>query len=66
MIHTGEKPRQCPLCPKAFRERSALIKHTRTHTGEKPYWCDGCGKLFARCDQVTQHKKAHPECAQDF
>ena len=40
-IHTNEKPYECDVCEKRFRESGSLKDHMRIHTNEKPY--EGCG-----------------------
>ena len=39
-IHTNEKPYECDVCEKRFRESGHLKVHMRIHTNEKPYECD--------------------------
>ena len=41
-IHTNEKPYECDVCEKRFRESGTLKSHMRIHTNEKPYECDVC------------------------
>ena len=45
-IHTNEKPYECDVCEKRFRESGNLKVHMRIHTNEKPYECDVCEKAF--------------------
>ena len=45
-IHTNEKPYECDVCEKRFRESGTLKTHMRIHTNEKPYECDVCEKRF--------------------
>ncbi len=44
--HTGEKPYQCGLCPKAYNRPDKLKIHLRSHTGKKPYKCTSCKYLI--------------------
>ena len=46
-IHTNEKPFECDVCEKRFRESGNLKVHMRIHTNEKPYECDVCDKSFS-------------------
>lgn len=34
-IHTGERPYQCSMCPRAFPRSEDLKVHIKTHTGKK-------------------------------
>lgn len=48
LIHTGEKPFDCPLCKTAFNRRDKLKRHMLIHEPKK-YQCPfGCLKEFSR------------------
>ncbi len=58
-ILVGERPYQCPHCPKAFRQDVHLANHVRLHTGEKPFVCTYCNKAFAHKNNLMIHVKIH-------
>ena len=55
----GERPFQCAMCEKSFRDRSELNRHSRRHTGDLPYKCGTCGKGFLRRERFVTHTRIH-------
>lgn len=59
MTINGEKPFQCAICEKQFRQLSTLTNHFKIHTGEKPFKCSICNKKFRQSSTLTNHAKIH-------
>eukprot|EP00048_Salpingoeca_helianthica_P009094 m.130353 g.130353 ORF g.130353 m.130353 type:complete len:115 (+) comp14773_c7_seq1:890-1234(+) len=55
LIHTNERPHQCPDCPASFRCSSHLKRHARQHSGLRPYSCPECDKSYTDRTGLTRH-----------
>lgn len=58
-LFAGERPFQCNMCDKSFRDRSELNRHSRRHTGDLPYKCATCCKGFLRRERYITHVRIH-------
>ena len=59
MIHTEEKPFQCPACGQHFMENETFIEHMKIHNKDKPYNCRHCQKSFLNNIHLKRHMKRH-------
>ncbi|XP_070502544.1 zinc finger protein 260-like [Chironomus tepperi] len=54
-----EKPFNCDICQKCFKNRYQLILHNRSHTGEKPHVCQICNRGFSMSSNLQKHLDTH-------
>ncbi|KAK7067498.1 hypothetical protein SK128_018877 [Halocaridina rubra] len=63
MIHTGEKPFECPLCKTAFNRKDKLKRHMLIHEAKKfkcPFRAStDCRREFSRPDKLRVHLLTH-------
>ncbi|XP_071523323.1 uncharacterized protein [Panulirus ornatus] len=66
MIHTGERPLKCILCPYSCIKTNDLKKHMDTHTGQKRYHCPYCPHRSARRNSMRLHVASRHGQVTDF
>ncbi|GFW75484.1 zinc finger and SCAN domain-containing protein 5B [Trichonephila clavipes] len=49
----------CPLCGRAFVQRSGLRTHFRIHTKERPFACGECDERFSYKHVLRDHQLLH-------
>ncbi|KAF1596157.1 PR domain zinc finger protein 1, partial [Eudyptes moseleyi] len=60
LVHTGEKPHQCPVGARwCFSSSSNLKTHLRLHSGEKPFQCHRCLSRFSQHIHLQLHWRLH-------
>ena len=56
VVHTKEKPFQCPSCSMSFTQRASLKDHINVH--ENKFQCVSCQKSFGRKRYLLQHQSS--------
>ncbi|XP_077494867.1 uncharacterized protein LOC144105622 [Amblyomma americanum] len=61
MVHSGERPHQCPDCGQRFTMGSSLAHHRRWHSVDSvpSHVCPRCGKEFSRGSSLNRHLLLH-------
>ena len=58
VVHTGEKPFECPYCDQKFTAPSSRATHIRTiHERSQTYACPQCEKSFNQKSNMIKHYK---------
>ncbi len=58
---TGERPFECVVCKKRFRQKAHLQKHETTHSSATPYQCPHCDKAFGHPSNLNTHISTHSD-----
>ncbi|KAL0850524.1 hypothetical protein ABMA28_012311 [Loxostege sticticalis] len=63
VIHTGDRPYKCDLCPRQFTQQSSLQGHKEMSHKMflKEITCQYCGKFLRGRNRVYRHLKTHTE-----
>lgn len=56
---SGQRPHECEICKKSFRQAGQLKTHQRIHKGEKPYQCHICSGSFRSSSSLITHLRTH-------
>lgn len=58
-ISNADNPYRCKLCPKTYKHKNGLMRHTRMHTNDRPYVCEICEKGFTVKEVLKNHMRVH-------
>ncbi|XP_066531521.1 uncharacterized protein si:ch73-347e22.4 [Hoplias malabaricus] len=60
LVHAGERPFACPVCPETFAHQESLHAHQhRIHHPSKNLQCDVCAKTFSSLKNLLKHSRLH-------
>ncbi|KAL2831568.1 hypothetical protein BDW59DRAFT_131602 [Aspergillus cavernicola] len=56
---------QCPVCPRRYKRREHLQRHSSSHSSDRPHRCATCNSTFQRTDVLKRHIRTCVSRAQD-
>lgn len=64
-VHTNERPYECSVCERSFKQSANLKSHMFRHGFGNRKTCQQCGKSFVHASNLRRHQRTHDPTLQE-